>query len=433
MPTRDNTIMYAMYVIGKVESDWDWAAVYRADPITIGMMQEYGQNASDLLKLCRDGDADGWASFAASAPDLVADVDAHGDSWDWWTSRYITDSEASAWQAMAARPENHKIQQDKWKDEAARYIDTLTGWGWSEERPQTLVYAMCIYHQSPQACGQVTRSCSGSATLDNLHATTLNHWIGKYANRYNQAYDMLNDWDGESAPPDFGQVVDSPGGGDSGTVSQPSNDIDRVEMRNGQIVVWGLSSYPNGLICTHAAPNIWIPWSRKGGTDNPGGTTGGGTAQGAEAAEKAAELMRGWEKRFSYSQGAGRLSPESSGYTDCSGVIWYAYQQAASLDVGTWTGEQAENGRQIAWGNNGMPYNAETLYGMRTGDLVLIDWNTVTSPGNTSYDHVEMYMGDNKLMGHGGGTAHPMGPYWKDDMLAYMRNVATWEIRRYAE
>ena len=80
-----------------------------------------------------------------------------------------------------------------------------------------------------------------------------------------------------------------------------------------------------------------------------------------------------------------------------------------------------------------MPYNAETLYGMRTGDLVLIDWNTVTSPGNTSYDHVEMYMGDNKLMGHGGGTSHPMGPYWKDDMLAYMRNVATWEIRRYAE
>ena len=70
---------------------------------------------------------------------------------------------------------------------------------------------------------------------------------------------------------------------------------------------------------------------------------------------------------------------------------------------------------------------------MRVGDLVLICWNAVTSPGNTSYDHVEMYMGEGKLMGHGGGSAHPTGPYWKDDMIAYMRNVATWEIRRCAE
>lgn len=390
MPTRDNTIMYAMYVIGKVESDWDWSAVYRADPITIGMMQEYGQNASDLLKLCRDGDAEGWASFAASAPDLVADVDAHGDSWDWWTSRYITDSEASAWQAMAARPENHKIQQDKWKDEAARYIDTLVGWGWSEERPQTLVYAMCIYHQSPQACGQVTRSCSGSATLDNLHATTLNHWIGKYANRYNTAYDMLKGWDGESAPPDFGQVVDSPGGGDSGTVSQPSNDIDRVEMRNGQIVVWGLSSYPNGLICTYAAPNIWIPWSRKGGTDNPGGTTGGGDSKTGQAIIDYAKSVLG---QWSYSQGAGRLDPETSGYTDCSGFVWWSYHHVAGIDIGTWTGELATSGEEVfrSTDTNAMPWDD-----MQAGDIILSTkyesslWGFGTSGGG---QHAQIYTG----------------------------------------
>lgn len=42
MPNRENTCMFAMYVIGEVESGWDWTGVNRNDPITIGMMQIMG-------------------------------------------------------------------------------------------------------------------------------------------------------------------------------------------------------------------------------------------------------------------------------------------------------------------------------------------------------------------------------------------------------
>lgn len=68
MPTLANTSLYAMYVIGAVESEHNWGAVYRVDPITIGMMQEYGQNASNLLKMLRSGDPEGYAAFKAAAP-----------------------------------------------------------------------------------------------------------------------------------------------------------------------------------------------------------------------------------------------------------------------------------------------------------------------------------------------------------------------------
>ena len=38
-----------MYVIGEVESNWNWTAVNYNDPITIGMMQWYGTRAAALL------------------------------------------------------------------------------------------------------------------------------------------------------------------------------------------------------------------------------------------------------------------------------------------------------------------------------------------------------------------------------------------------
>jgi cell wall-associated NlpC family hydrolase len=391
MPPLDNTVLYAMYVIGKVESDWDWTATYPADPITIGMLQEYGQNASDLLKMCREGDPTGWAAFAASASSLASDVDAHGDSWSWWESRYLSQDEVEAWQTMAARSENHAIQQSKWDNDARAYVSRLETDGWSQERPQTLVYAMCIYHQSPQAYGQVTRSCGGSATLDTLHATTLNNWIGQsYSNRYNTAYSMLKDWDGNSAPPDFGQVADAPSTGDTGTVTQPDSPVQRVEMRNGQILVWGLEGYPNGLLCGYSAPNIWIPITNKAGAVNPGTATGGGDSKtGSAIVEYAKSKLGEWY----YSQGSGRLDPESSGYTDCSGFVYWCYHHVAGIELGKWTGELATDGEEVfrSTDTGAVPWDS-----MQAGDVILSTkypsslWGFGTAGGG---QHAQIYTG----------------------------------------
>lgn len=429
MPTLANTSLYAMYVIGQVESDHNWGAVYRVDPITIGMMQEYGQNASNLLKMLRTGDPEGYAAFKAAAPQLDADVDAHGDSWNWWTSRYLTDSEANAWVEFAKRDANHKTQQEKWFDQFQNeYVPALEKFGLSQDRPQTLVFAACMYHQSPRSAGQVIRSCGGNATLETMRNTVLNNGVlGKYKNRYNTTYNMLKDWDGNSAPPDFGQVGDVESGGDSPTESeQQASQISYCQLVNNELVIFGLSGFENGLVCQKMGPNIWAPSANVNGhpnsTDNA--TTDQGNDTGSDAARKVVELYKSWEGKFQYSQGAGRLDPVNSGVGDCSSTIYAAYKQITGINVGTWTGDMSSKGTLITHGKGkNLPFDQ-----MQLADLVLISWGG--SSDESGVGHVELYVGNGQIMGHGGGS-HPKGPWLKTDPSNYLTNKCTWWIRRY--
>lgn len=148
-------------------------------------------------------------------------------------------------------------------------------------------------------------------------------------------------------------------------------------------------------------------------------TTGGGLLNGDPAG--VCELYASWEGKFAYSQEDGRLDPVNSGYGDCSSTIWAAYNQAAGIDVGTWTGDMAGKGTEIASGSGEIPLDK-----MAPADLVLMCHYGY----DPSFDHVELYMGDNKLMGHGGPGN---GPTWKQDAVAYMNGEAYWCIKRHLE
>lgn len=423
MPTRDNTIMYAMYVIGEVESNWDWTGVYRADPITIGMMQNYGQRAEICIERCAAEDQDGYAAFKAAAPKLAAAVE-QDYGWNWWTGYYLSDAEADAWQAWAQRDKNHIGQQKLWIDDATGYIETLTGWGLSEDWPRTLIYAMAMYHQSPREAGNVIGVCGGSATLDTVHAACLNNGIlGRYKNRYNTVYSRLSAWDGESAPPDFGQVSDigtGSGGQNTGSTGQPSAAVTRIQLDNGVMTLWGSGIYASGLTCYKSAPNTWLPSISKTGEPNPGTNTGGGSSTGNTALNEMRQWLLDHVGAFAYSQGAGRMSPEESGYTDCSALMWYVYYLVTGENIGSWTGDQQNYGEIIAEGSGDLPQDE-----MQVMDLVFFNWRGY----NPSFDHVEAYIGDNQLIGHG-GNPH-MGPTVKRDANAYARGAHDWRVRRY--
>lgn len=423
MPTRENTIMYAMYVIGEVESNWDWTGVYRADPITIGMMQNYGQRAEICIERCAAEDPEGYETFKAAAPKLAAAVE-HDYGWNWWTGYYVDGAEAAAWQTWAQRDKNHVGQQKLWVDDATGYIETLTGWGLSEDWPQTLIYAMAMYHQSPREAGNVIGACGGSATLDTIHAACLNNGIlGRYKNRYNTVYGRLADWDGESAPPDFGQVSGigtGSGGQNTGSTGQPSAAITRVQLDNGVMTLWGSGIYASGLTCYKSAPNTWLPSISKTGEPNPGTNTGGGSSTGNTALNEMKQWLLDHVGAFAYSQGAGRMSPEESGYTDCSALMWYVYHLVTGENIGSWTGDQQNYGEIIAEGSGNLPQNE-----MRVMDLVFFNWRGYNPP----FDHVEAYIGDNQLIGHG-GNPH-MGPTVKQDANAYARGAHDWRVRRY--
>lgn len=411
-----------MYVIGEVESNWNWTAVNYNDPITIGMMQWYGTRAAALLNRIKNEMPTAYGQLAAS---LRSDIESHDDGSTWWTSRYLNRDEGNSIITVFQDEENHVIQENQAIADFEGYITTLENWGMSQSYPKPLIFAMSMYHQSPASAGQVIATAGGSADLDRIYGVCMNHGVlGQYRNRYNTVYQRLKDWDGESNPPDFGQSGDvdtTPGGNEPGIDTEASK-LGYIIQNGDTLILYGKDEYEKGVIFYPASGQVWINGYNANGTDIGGGNEGGGSESGSEAQNAICELYRSWLDRFAYSQGAGRLDPISSGYGDCSSTVWFAYQQVAGIDVGTWTGAMAGKGTKIASGYSGDNLPIED---MEPADLVLIMWNG----WNSSFDHVELYMGNNELWGHGGPDYGP--DQTTTDARNYPRYMYYWEVRRY--
>lgn len=422
MPSTRTICYYAMYVIGEVESNWNWTAVNYNDPITIGMMQWYGTRAAALLNRVKNEMPTAYGQLAAS---LRSDIETHDAGSTWWTSRYLNRDEGNSIITVFQDEENHVIQENQAIADFEGYITTLENWGMSQSYPKPLIFAMSMYHQSPASAGQVIATAGGSADLDRIYGVCMNHGVlGQYRNRYNTVYQRLKDWDGESNPPDFGQSGDAdstPGGNEPGIDTEASK-LGYIIQNGDTLILYGKDEYEKGVIFYPASGQVWINGYNANGTDIGGGNEGGGSESGSEAQNAICELYRSWLDRFAYSQGAGRLDPISSGYGDCSSTVWFAYQQVAGIDVGTWTGAMAGKGTKIASGYSGDNLPIED---MEPADLVLIMWNG----WNSSFDHVELYMGNNELWGHGGPDYGP--DQTTTDARNYPRYMYYWEVRRY--
>lgn len=411
-----------MYVIGEVESHWNWTAVNYNDPITIGMMQWYGTRAAALLNRVKNEMPTAYGQLAAS---LRSDIESHDAGSAWWTSRYLNKDEGNSIISVFQEEENHVIQENQAIADFEGYISTLEGWGMSQSYPKPLIFAMSMYHQSPASAGQVVATAGGSADLDRIYTVCMNHGVlGQYGNRYNTVYQRLKDWDGESDPPDFGQSgdVDTTPGGNNPGISTEESKLGYIIQRGNLLILYGKDEYAKGVTFYPAGTQKWINGYNANGTEIEGGNEGGGSETGSEAQNAICDLYRSWENKFAYSQGAGRLDPISSGYGDCSSTIWFAYQQVTGIDVGTWTGAMAGKGTKIAGGYSGDNLPIED---MQPADLVLIMWNGY----NSSFDHVELYMGNNELWGHGGPDNGPNQT--TSDARNYPRYMYYWEVRRY--
>ena len=422
MPNTRTICYYAMYVIGEVESNWNWTAVNYNDPITIGMMQWYGTRAAALLNRIKDEMPTAYGQLASS---LRNDMEKHAASDAWWTSRYLSREEGNSIITVFQEEQNHLIQENQAISDFEGYISTLESWGMSQSNPKPLIFAMSMYHQSPASAGQVIATAGGNADLERIYTVCLNHRVlGKYRNRYNTVHDRLVAWDGESPPPDFGQSgdVDTTPGGNNPGISTEASKLGYIIQQGDMLVLYGKDEYAKGVIFYPAAGQRWVHGYNADGTDIEGGNTGGGSQTGSEAQNAICKLYRSWENKFSYSRGAGRLDPLSSGYGDCSSTIWFAYQQVSGIDVGTWTGGMAGKGNKIASGYSNDPLPVDV---MQPVDLVLIMWKG----HNSSFDHVELYMGNNVLWGHGGPGKGP------NQTTANARNYTQytyyWEVRRY--
>lgn len=130
-----------------------------------------------------------------------------------------------------------------------------------------------------------------------------------------------------------------------------------------------------------------------------------------------------------YTQDANLRLKVFEGYSDCSSLQWKCYERGSGIYIGSWTGDQIINGIQIY---NNTARISSLPSGLEPGDLVFFE-GSPGGHGSGSSNHVEMYIGDNQLCGHGSG----IGPTIKN-ANTYIANSPSWgnyfsEVRRYID
>ncbi len=117
------------------------------------------------------------------------------------------------------------------------------------------------------------------------------------------------------------------------------------------------------------------------------------------------------EKKNQYSQDISKRTLIESGWGDCSGTLWYWYYKLFDLDIGANTQAQINSDKGIRLKlniQNGIPDESV----MEKGDLLFFRGSD--NSRTEGVGHVEMYIGNGKIFGHGsgiGGTVKDMKSY----------------------
>lgn len=117
------------------------------------------------------------------------------------------------------------------------------------------------------------------------------------------------------------------------------------------------------------------------------------------------------EEKNRYSQDVNKRTLIERGYGDCSGTVWYWYKKLFGINIGTNTEAQINSpiGKRIELNiSNGVPEETK----MRKGDLLYFRGSD--NSRTEGVGHVEMYIGNGLIFGHGsgiGGTVKNMKNY----------------------
>lgn len=410
----DNQKSFSEYAIAGVETDWDYAGVYLVDAITIGITQWYAYNAKRLLDRLRDEVPNSYAKVSQRIRDAVEN---HAESESsFWESFYLTNDDAQSWKDAVQVEGNTACQDKQYMIDAFEgdncYYAILERWGVNMNNVKPAIMWMAQYHQSPKSMLRVLRNIGGDRSLEDVRDGMLNDSIfSNYPNRINRLYDMLSEWDGESAPPDFGQSSVTVGENPD-TSMQLASAIKYIQALNNQdLLVVGTMNTGSKLICRNNGHGMWIPIRN---TNAPNAPSGGGYVGEGDPADFPAmrQLWIDNAEKWSYSQAAGRLNPPQSGYSDCSACIWWAANAATNNKynwLGTSTHTMLTTTKQVNDAVNAdFSINADKL---QPGDLIIMG-------GNGRSQHVDWYFGEGVVWSAGSA---PLPHHRSDDVSSYLK------------
>lgn len=423
---------FAYYVVAGIESDWDYGCVNQSDAITLGITQWWAYHAKRLLVKMKDEATDAYALLSQRLKELTES----GRSDNEWEYVFAQNEDASSFASAAKLDSCKRVQDELFLLDAfgpgnmsngdLNYAEALSRWGVDDSNAKTWIMWMEIFHQSPSYCLKGLQSIGGKASISEIYKWCRSFsGTSNYLNRHTRAYNMLNDWDGESEPPDFGMVLDNVPGDPGSSIEQDSlqDQISYVEVAGNELIIHGKVVETDKLICYNTGRGIWLPHSSTNESNPGSGSPADGDAPAASADDPAdfpamRQLWYDNEGKWSYSQGAGRLNPIESGYTDCGGGIYWAANAATNNKyswIGTWTMAMRDNCHKVYETTDGyIPIDV-----LRPGDLIVMDYN---DDGRT--DHVDWYFGNGAVWSSGfgsGGNPRKIG----DDVTTLYQNYWT--------
>lgn len=139
-------------------------------------------------------------------------------------------------------------------------------------------------------------------------------------------------------------------------------------------------------------------------SDSSTNTSSTTTSGGSEQQNALVDKMKSVEGKLQYSQ-SGPRNPDK-GSADCSSTVGWAYKNILNVDPGNTTRDMAVDSDLYTVTESLDPAQ------FQPGDILLY------KNDKGIIGHVEMYAGNNKIIGHGGG----MGPKIKEDVTKYKPN-----------
>ena len=135
----------------------------------------------------------------------------------------------------------------------------------------------------------------------------------------------------------------------------------------------------------------------------------------AEQRVKVVETLKSLEEKNKFSQSTRYRLRVNNGYSDSTSVIQYVYREALGMNIGTYIVSQYTSrlGIDVDVATNTRCYPEELK--LLPGDLLFFRSKQKTNPYDVA--HVEMYIGDNLIMGH----VYGQGPTIKN-MMAFCKS-----------
>ena len=421
----------AIKTIGTVESNLKYDSIYYADAITIGIMQWYAGRAAHILTQLKDDPL-----YANVAEKLRNDVEQQPweTTWSWWSNRYLTQTEGNSLKPLLVSDKGVQVQNAQTLKDLEDYAKVAKQ-GLLDPNVSTnaFIFWCVMYHQSPREAKKILNNAGDNPSLDRLYTMALNNTIFRqYRSRYTKARDIILSGD-SSGIPDFGveQSPDDDGGDEPVTGTQQATGNvkfaqvvgDAIHVHTSSGVVVCQPTGGNYYLASVSAPGVNGAGPEVAPPTPPASTEVPPTADVAAKRAAVVNWMVSRKGKFDYSQGQGRLNPDVSGVGDCSSTVRRAYLDVMGIEIGFSTVDQETRkkpGKEI-W-RSPVAHAVVPDSVLELGDLIYVR-NTW---GDWRVRHVEMYIGNRRTIGHGGGRGPKEAPlsYWE-------RNKAQLIVKRF--